>query len=303
MRKYIGKLVADIQFFNEYAPPVIFVENPSNPVLGGIYPGSCIDGIDAFPCIKPPFRHMIFVFSGLIQGTDLISDSVVHISELSIDLAAGMPYDPIYGRDEGHRWKDNRDLMETIARIHGVPLEDQGQIFGSAIQEHAVCATVYKKINGGVFSESSRFVYTITREGTGNSSMYAEGGPLNPSTYFYSGMVLQALSLLHCKNISLQEENPARLPRKDRKERSITGVRYKLLTVNPMKAQSRRPSETGPAQKTTPLHICRGHFKNYTNRGLFGKLKGLYWWESCARGSSDNGSVVKDYRLLVPSKS
>lgn len=48
------------------------------------------------------------------------------------------------------------------------------------------------------------------------------------------------------------------------------------------------------------LHICRGHFKNYSNgKGLFGKYKGLYWWDMNLRGNSENGTVVKDYKVLT----
>ena len=46
------------------------------------------------------------------------------------------------------------------------------------------------------------------------------------------------------------------------------------------------------------LHICRGHFKDYTRgRGLFGRFKGLYWWDSQVRGTAEKGIVVKDYRV------
>ena len=49
------------------------------------------------------------------------------------------------------------------------------------------------------------------------------------------------------------------------------------------------------------LHICRGHFKDYRDgRGLFGKHKGLYWWEQNVRGSIEQGVHIKDYRVRTP---
>jgi len=46
------------------------------------------------------------------------------------------------------------------------------------------------------------------------------------------------------------------------------------------------------------LHICRGHFKNFSNgRGLFGKFKGRYWWGAQARGTDRAAQVHADYRV------
>ena len=60
-------------------------------------------------------------------------------------------------------------------------------------------------------------------------------------------------------------------------------------------------SENDGRSALTPkaLHICRGHFKDFSNHGLFGKYRGTYWWPMHTRGSSDNGLVVKDYRVLA----
>ncbi len=46
------------------------------------------------------------------------------------------------------------------------------------------------------------------------------------------------------------------------------------------------------------MHIVRGHFKDYRNGGgLFGKLKGLYWWDMHVAGDISNGQIVKDYSI------
>ena len=48
------------------------------------------------------------------------------------------------------------------------------------------------------------------------------------------------------------------------------------------------------------LHICRGHFKDYRDgKGLFGKHKGLYWWDSTVKGNANNGEIKKDYALKM----
>lgn len=41
----------------------------------------------------------------------------------------------------------------------------------------------------------------------------------------------------------------------------------------------------------------RGHFKDFSAKGLFGKYKGVYWWGDQVRGDSAQGVIDKDYRL------
>ena len=45
------------------------------------------------------------------------------------------------------------------------------------------------------------------------------------------------------------------------------------------------------------LHFVRGHFKDYSVKGLFGKYKKVYWWDSQVRGEVMGGVVDKDYRV------
>jgi hypothetical protein len=44
------------------------------------------------------------------------------------------------------------------------------------------------------------------------------------------------------------------------------------------------------------VHLCHGHFKNYTEGNpLFGKYTGRYWWQPFVRGNKKKGVVMKDY--------
>jgi hypothetical protein len=48
------------------------------------------------------------------------------------------------------------------------------------------------------------------------------------------------------------------------------------------------------------LHICRGHFKTFSEESpLFGKHTGTYWWESQVRSKAELGIVEKDYRIRL----
>jgi len=62
-------------------------------------------------------------------------------------------------------------------------------------------------------------------------------------------------------------------------------------------------TKQGYREQSEPLshvrvHLCRGHFKEYTQEHpLFGKLTGLYWWQPHVRGQNKEGIVMKDYAI------
>jgi hypothetical protein len=102
------------------------------------------------------------------------------------------------------------------------------------------------------------------------------------------------ISFMHCKNVELVKSHELKQTKKRRKHPCI---RYYTLNIHPMMKILNRD---GAAQSTgikLALHICRGHFKDYSEKGLFGKNKGLYWWGEHVRGTPSQGVVIKDYEV------
>ena len=103
-------------------------------------------------------------------------------------------------------------------------------------------------------------------------------------------------SLLSCKNIETADNPP---PERLNKKRIKSGKQplftYKTLVIKP----------TGKQQQSTPrhlwenrIHLCRGHFKTYTEDApLFGRFTGRYWWQPSVRGRNKDGVVMKDYKV------
>jgi len=108
-----------------------------------------------------------------------------------------------------------------------------------------------------------------------------------------------SLSLAHCNNVELHEDTvPDPVQKKRRKSGKNPGKTFKCLDIDPMKKQSRRESEEGESDVERALHICRGHFKTYTEENpLFGQHTGTYWWPMHVRGNEDVGEVEKSYRV------
>ena len=116
-----------------------------------------------------------------------------------------------------------------------------------------------------------------------------------------------SLSLMHCKNVVLQDiPSPPTAVQKKRKRKGQATFRYKELMIDPMRKQVKNELADSPDSEETPiqraLHICRGHFKDYREgAGLFGKLHDIYWWEIQLRGTREAGEIKKTYNVASPS--
>lgn len=113
---------------------------------------------------------------------------------------------------------------------------------------------------------------------------------------FYAKTLFDALS---CKNVSLTPvDPPAKLNKKRIKKGKQPLYRYHVLTVDLDKGRKQSGVGRGANLGTMPVHLCRGHFKEYTDeKPLFGRITGRFWWQPCARGKAENGVVMKDYEL------
>jgi hypothetical protein len=116
--------------------------------------------------------------------------------------------------------------------------------------------------------------------------------------------VLTAMTLMHIKNIV---KDPVIVPpklRKAREKRGIPTIEFKTLKIEPLRKQVQKQYEenqNGPKPLELAFHLVRGHFKDFREKGLFGResLKGVYWWDAQARGDKANGQIIKDYEIKV----
>lgn len=105
-------------------------------------------------------------------------------------------------------------------------------------------------------------------------------------------------NILMCKNIYTEKINPPeKLNKRRRRKNRQELLSYHVLNVNPLSnKKSNNNSENQGGHNR--LHLCRGHFKMFTEeKPLLGKHIGLYWWEPAARGQNKNGIVLKDYNV------
>jgi len=110
-----------------------------------------------------------------------------------------------------------------------------------------------------------------------------------------------ALSFMHCKNVILREVPYSPKLQKARERRGKRPfITYRVIEVHPIR---KILESEGGAHKTglkKALHICRGHFKDYTEgRGLFGKIHDIFWWDAHIRGNKKQGMSLKDYDVFA----
>lgn len=112
---------------------------------------------------------------------------------------------------------------------------------------------------------------------------------------------LMAISFMHCKNVSIRSVTPpTKLSKKHEKRTGRGLIRYHVLDIEPMRQVLDSSGATTHGIRRA-LHVSRGHFKVFTDDApLFGRHVGTYWWASHVRGKSNEGVVVKDYRVVPP---
>lgn len=106
------------------------------------------------------------------------------------------------------------------------------------------------------------------------------------------------LSLLHCRNVNVVDTPPQPAPiLEQRAKKGIPYIQYKTLEVTPLRTVRQGGTRKDGTPEPKALHFVRGHFKDFSDKGLFGKYKGVYWWDSQVRGDVGKGIVDKDYRV------
>lgn len=111
---------------------------------------------------------------------------------------------------------------------------------------------------------------------------------------------LLAVCFMHCKNVELVARDP-HAEHKGKRNRHGYHVTYKELEITPMKKILRTQGRSESTGIQRALHICRGHFKDFSKGGgLFGKLHGTYWWGDMLRGHPEMGVVEKTYTINKP---
>jgi hypothetical protein len=119
---------------------------------------------------------------------------------------------------------------------------------------------------------------------------------------YFSDIPLLALSFMHCNNVQIEERGLQSGKRRTRgQNRSQPEYKHYVLRIDAIKHILERVGQVGEHGIAQALHICRGHFRTYTEDGpLFGKHTGTFFVSQHLRGVASAGQVRKDYDIGVP---
>lgn len=110
-----------------------------------------------------------------------------------------------------------------------------------------------------------------------------------------------SFGFMHCKNVTLETPPVSRQVRRQAERKGTPLLDYRVLNIEPMKRVLKDEGNLESVGPRQALHICRGHFKTYSeDKPLFGKFVGTFWWEGSVRGSLSKGKIDKDYLVIPP---
>lgn len=219
--------------------------------------GQSLDLVTDFPCLAPPFsRFWIEAQIAPNQRWGVLFSTEPVTSELrSLDL-----------------YRDARWILQGVLYMEG-----NRQVIGPAS-----CMVISIGADGAYL-------------GRAIDEPPIKAGHVSEEQYYL--FALLAISFMHCKNVHAIEHDlvDAVTPKRERHPTRNKGLRYYTLEIDPMREVLRKEGRSDEVGLKQALHLCRGHFKDYRQSGLFGKIKGLFWWDAHARGTRDAGVVIKDY--------
>ena len=110
-----------------------------------------------------------------------------------------------------------------------------------------------------------------------------------------------AISFMHCRNVSVEDHPvPPKVARKFEKANGFQPVAHRTLVIEPLKAILRTEGKSESTGLKQAMHICRGHFADYTEgRGLFGKYHGRFWMPMHVKGSKGSKPVAPEAEIRL----
>lgn len=112
---------------------------------------------------------------------------------------------------------------------------------------------------------------------------------------------LLTICFLHCKNVAvIENRTPKPLAKKYHDRTGLWPIAYKTLVIEPLKQILRKEGRSGEVGLAKSMHICRGHFADYTEgKGLFGRYHGKFWIPQTVRGSRGEKPPAREIEVKV----
>jgi len=232
-----------------------------------------------------------FFLGEVFDFENIVSDNLAAQSRLFANVYSKnelrLPYSDVCL----HFSNEKQDIQDNVNRYHKLVLLFRVK------SKNSIVSYLAKQIelnHGKKFWTIQMEEYSFFEK---NGSVYVNE-PANP---LGSVNVLEVfMMLLDTKNIHVLENHP---PQKLNKKRIKNGkeplYKYQTLVVQVPGGDKKR-KWGGGGNNFVGIHLCRGHFKTYTEKNpLLGQHVGRYWWQPQARGNKNHGVIMKDYSVKI----
>lgn len=256
------------------------------------------DDLHTFVCAKPPFPRMVISYDGLVyEGNQRVPD--IHIDVLveeykGLDLKFDLTKQ--HGPFEGSEFSGSDEQRKVAERYLDAVLP--GKVVCFRVAEEGQLLPLVMII---VMDDMGRVKFEAE-----NAWVLVSLGNQQPHPSYVAMMhretviALGTLNLMNCRNVQVLDNPPSRQQRRAaERQGQRPPVTYKTLHILPFARRARVAAALGAAPSPPPMHIVRGHFKDYrAGRGL-GRwhLQGIWWWHPHVRGDATVGRVEKDYQV------
>jgi hypothetical protein len=281
----------DTKDFPNVAPPwpVAFVEARPPRWLRGD------NGRHPFSVIKGGLESFGALVVALPLGKWMATEKTA--SALQTIMAGLEARDPRYAEVLAPLWRSGAEWMMSMVpavRMNGRVVTGLYSLT-YAIDKKGQCLTMQGSSLDGTKGAGTHVVQQLPG---GQKLTPDEVNLLRRELSFIPNIVMLAYSFSHCKNATVREvRTPARLAKRTLERHGISPRTYSMIEIDAMRKVLRAEGRSGEVGGRRALHFCRGHFKTYTERGLFGKHFGTFFVAMHARGNPEDGEVVSQYRV------
>jgi hypothetical protein len=122
-----------------------------------------------------------------------------------------------------------------------------------------------------------------------------QSGMVTLETYF----ALTGICFAHCRGVRATEHRQPRQQRRARQRANQPPLfDYRTIDIGPAVGILRKEGHIERNGIAVALHLCRGHFRNYTDEApLFGKYTGTVYIPMHLRGRDVTRTIIHDYRV------
>ncbi len=268
--------------------PVFFIQNVADYYAKFIEPNREFE-VDSLPCLAPPYPAFFTEFR-FNKGSEARGRGITR---------GGILFEASEEQETFQRVLPPEIAKQTRWTLMGTTIMEHEGHIPFATSHHAVALGE----NGAVVPGSSARGTMVMEDIHGTAIMDDADRSRTLATY-YSGVFfpsLLAITFTHCKGTDIREESsPEKLSRQFERRTGLPLLRYHVIDVNPFQQVLSKEGNVERVGLPQALTTVRGHFADYRENGLFGKIHRIIWKPDGERGDPANGIIRKDYNSNIP---